>query len=92
MQVALGDLADARDLAHLKRSQEAGLLSRRDPQDAMRLGLIGSDFCNQPRTGRANRAVQIRRAVHGIVKRVRGRERLTVQLFRARHIEIGFVD
>src|SRR3954470_13578411 len=70
VQVALGDLADPRNLAHIERSEEPRLLTMRDPQNAVRLGLIGSDFRDQARLGRADGAVEIGRAPHRGVERV----------------------
>ena len=92
MQIALGHFADAGDLAHVERSQEARLAAREDPQNAVGLGLIRGDLGDQARRRRADRAVQIGRAVHGVVQRVRGGERRPEQAFGAGQIEIGFVD
>ena len=58
VQVALGDFADAGDLAHVERRQEARLLAGKDPQNAVGLGLIGGDFRDQPRRRGADGAVQ----------------------------------
>src|SRR5436190_15650428 len=47
VQVTFGHFADARDLAHVERRQEARLAAREDPQNAVGLGLIRRNFGDQ---------------------------------------------
>ena len=65
VQVLLGDLADARNLADVERREESGFAPGNDPEDAVGLGLVGGDLGDQPRGGDADGAVETGRGLHG---------------------------
>src|SRR3954453_23523026 len=64
VQVLFHDLAYTRNLAHVEWSKEVCLYTAGDPEDAVRLGLVGRNLCNQPRSPNADRAVEGRRRLH----------------------------
>ena len=92
MEVLLHDFADAGDFPHFEWGKKARFHAGQNAQDAVGLGLIGGDLGDQPRSGDADRAVQQRLRLDGLVQRVGGAKGGAVQALGAGHIEIGFVD
>ena len=60
------------DILKAERRQEAGLLLRQDPKDAVRLGAVGGYLRHQPGRSDADRTVQSRLAADALVEAVRG--------------------
>jgi hypothetical protein len=92
VEVLLRDLADAGDFADIERREKSCLAAGQDPEDAVRLGLVGGNFGYEARGGDADGAVEARALLHALVEQVGGTQRRTVQAPGARHIEVGFVN
>src|SRR6185436_17648308 len=81
MQGAFRHFTDARNLAHVETGQETRFATRWNPQYAVGLGLVGSNFRNEARRSCADGAVELRRFVNRVVQCVRGGERRAEQPF-----------
>ena len=92
MQVLFGHFADAGNFPHFERRKKARFLARQHPQDAVRLGLVGSDLGDQAGSGDPYRAVEPGAGLHRLMQGMRGGERRAEQAPGAGHIEISFVD
>src|SRR5260370_6252423 len=91
-QRAFGNFTDAGNLAHRERREKARFASRRDPQQAARLGLVRSDFGDEARRGKSAGTRKTCGARDGAQEFVGRGERRPVQALGAGEIEISFVN
>ena len=87
-----GDFSDAGNAPHAERREKFRFGARRNPHQAARLGLIGSDFGDQASAREARGAGQARFLADRANQRVGRGERRAVQALGSGEIEIGFVD